>query len=113
MTRYVKFTENNDHEGESWNFWLPVDGNEQELEVLAVLVATDDEYPEYELDLDHPEDETAVDAFVRRAKQVEGGYMDSDNKVTGVLTVPPDLDVDKLYKGGIKGLFKAGAEEAS
>lgn len=107
---FVKFIEINDHEGETWVFWLQRDGNEVALNALAAVLSalTRDEDAEYEdasyqLDLDQSEDEAAVDVMVRHAPH---GYLPTFTKVTGRLVIPADLvEVDRLYKGGIRGLF--------
>jgi hypothetical protein len=100
----VKFTENNDWEGETWHFWLQCDGNATALaRLLVALHDTYDEDPEYTLDLDNPTDEATVDTLVEHA---EGGYMASQNKVVGTLTLPEVFDFDDFYKGGIRDYFK-------
>lgn len=107
MTRFVRFVENNDHEGEEWRFWLQVNGNEKELKRLRkILFAT---MPSnYTIDdLSDAVPESHVDTMVSFAF---GGYMDSDHKCTGRLELPLDdafgnLD-DLFYKGQIMDFFK-------
>lgn len=112
-TRFVKFTENNDNEGESWNFWLQLDGNEAQLKELQSWLGTfDDNGESYELDMT-PVDESEVDILV---KHTDSGYMNYQNKVTGVFTCPQpqtkDEDDgwewlnDQFYKGDIARHFK-------
>jgi hypothetical protein len=112
---YVKLVEKNEHEGETWTFWLQIDGNEANLrrlcDVLAEYEEASDEASEYTLDLDVRLSDHDVDGLVEHGG---GGYMAYHTKVTGVLTVPEGLlerteygpSLDRLYKGGIKGLFK-------
>lgn len=115
--KFVKFTENNDNEGESWNFWLQLDGNEAQLKELQSWLGTfDDDGESYELNMT-PVDESEVDIVVKHTDQ---GYMDYNNKVTGVFTCPqPEGDVanyeadegwdflsDNFYKGRIARHFK-------
>jgi len=115
--KFVKFTEHNDWEGEDWNFWLQLDGNEAALKDLQSWLGTfDDDGEQYELDMT-PVDEKEVDMLVKHSGQ---GYMDYENKVTGTLEVPqvqykdtePDLVEgqdwlnDNFYKGDIKRHFK-------
>lgn len=107
MTDFIRLHEYNDHEGESWNWWLQVDGNENELDKLAGLVVSieyvDVWEPPYSLS-GPAEPEAVVDKLVEYA---ESGYYSAHNKVTGKFTCPHDLgpDGELLYKGGIKDFF--------
>lgn len=112
--RFARFIEANEHEGETWNFWLELTGdNGGQLETLQERIwdATVDENGEAKLDAqefaltEDVEDETIVDALVLYSD--EAGYMPTHQKVTGVFTCPEDLGehLEKLYKGGIKDLF--------
>lgn len=110
---FVKFTEHNDNEGEDWNFWLQLDGNEDELNELYHWLNTfDDDGESYELDMTAvPESE--VDILVKHTGQ---GYMDYENKVTGTFKcpIPTSIDEDEgwewlndhFYKGDIARSFK-------
>lgn len=113
--KFVRFNETNDHEGETWTFWLQVDGNEAELDKLANLIcdlddaAEEHEEPEFYL-ADHREEtlsEEHVDVLVKHA----GGttYMAAHTKVVGTFTCPDELgDGGRvLYKGQIRKLFTA------
>ena len=108
MNLYAKFTEHNEQEGETWRFWIPIDGNEKALDRLnAAIDAADPE--EYELDLT-PVPEVEVDVLVKHTGDC--GYMDRDIKLAGVLTgmmrsTTEDGEGDEhpLYKGGIKDLM--------
>lgn len=115
--KFVKFTEHNDHEGESWNFWLQLDGNEAQLKELQAWLGTfDNDGEQYEIDMT-PVDEFEVDVLV---KYSEEGYMDEQNKVVGTFKCPevkykdqePDLVEgwdwlnDNFYKGDIARHFK-------
>lgn len=101
---FVRFTENNDWEGESWNFWLQVDGNQDQLKRLKELA--DETCGVYELDLDETRTEDYVDL---RVKDAWSGYNCSDNKVVGTLQDLPevvDWDYDDpFYKGRIEEFF--------
>lgn len=96
--KFVKFTEINDWEGETWYFWLQLDNNESELKELESWLGTfDDNGQEYELDMT-PVDEKEVDALVKHGGQ---GYMDYHNKVTGIFICPqPSEEVQKNDEGG-------------
>ena len=113
--KFVKFTEHNDNEGEDWNFWLQLDGNEPQLKELQAWLGTFDDYGDgYELDMT-PVDESEVDVLVKHTGQ---GYMNYENKVTGTFTCPQPKEQNKeeeegwdwlnnnFYKGGIAGHFK-------
>lgn len=111
--RFVKFTERNENEGETWVFWLQLDGNDAELvklwDLLADLEDEDEDEPEFELD-DWAEEtlpEEHVDVLVKHA----GGttYMAAHTKVVGTFTCPDELGDGgrALYKGQIRKLFIA------
>ena len=102
--RYVKFTETNESEGETWAFWLQYDGNEAALAELRSRLAAHVD-PPYAL-ADETEDESAVDLFVRNA--ADDMYLPSDSKITGTLVLPDKFDehLEELYKGGIQDLFR-------
>lgn len=109
--QFVKFTEVNDWEGETWHFWLPVEGNEVQLVRLAVV--TRDEECEYSLDMKNPLNEAAVDILVANADDTD--YMAEHTKVAGILRLPEELDehLGEFYKGGIVQLFTAAKRIAS
>lgn len=114
MTRYVKFLEENDWEGEEWTLWLQLDGNEAALYDLDLALRNptpndnvqDDESPSsYGLYLDVQLNEHEVDVLVEHGGS---GYMALHTRVDGVLRVPTDLasDLDSyLYKGAVRRLF--------
>lgn len=112
MTKFVQYTEENDHEGETWHFWLQVDGNEEQLAKLRGLLAAESEDGELDLDYtltENVEPESVVDKLVQYADM---GYMRTHTKVLGSLTCPADLgeDGDELYKGRIADHFTTGGE---
>lgn len=89
---FVRFVEENDHEGETWTFWLQGTGNEEPLAKLAGIIAEYEEAQgsdsEYQLDVMTRLDEHDVDVLVQHGG---GGYMANHHKVVGTLTVPDDL----------------------
>lgn len=121
-SNYVKFEEENDHEGETWTFWLQLDGNTDQLDKLGGLIEQYEEArgsdSEYQLDTEVRLSELEVDTLVAYAGS---GYMRYHHKVVGVLTVPDGLlaedeygkNLDSLYKGGVKKLFKPGGSVSS
>jgi hypothetical protein len=123
--KFVKLTEENEWEGETWRFWLQVDGNEDALlrlhvalDALAALYRDGEPGSPFVLDsIDHAKDESYVDVLIEQADEEEGGYMASDHKVTGVLRVPDwpaptdfggRIEQD-LNKGGVCELFQETA----
>lgn len=115
QTTFVRMREINEPEGEAWNWWLELDGNEVQIGELAELIsraANDgegyDDFP-YELILADHEPESVVDKLVQYA---EDGYYSSHNKVSGLFTCPDSLgqDADRLYKGGILDLFLTSSD---
>ncbi len=115
--KFVRFDETNEHEGETWTFWLQVDGNEDQLDKLWNLLIEanknpdddDEEYEEFAYDLSDRAEETVfehdVDVLVKRA--AGNGYMAAHHKVVGKFTCPDSLGdgADDLYKGKIRKLF--------
>lgn len=107
--QYLKLTENNDWEGETWHFFVPVEGNEEALKLLREKVAS---FGGEEFEVDqrlYPESE--VDLLVKNA---EVGYLREYYKLEGkVLTqklreIIADEDfTEKFYKGGIRDLVTA------
>jgi hypothetical protein len=112
---FVRLIENNEHEGESWAFWLQWQGNQEALRAVGRLITRLGLKQQYDLAL--PDDETVtlgedeVDLLVQFGGS--GGYMASNIKCTGALElVPRHLDepddeyLDRLlYKGGLVRLF--------
>lgn len=114
---FVKFEEENHHEGETWTFWLQRESNEAELDKLGGLIEQYEEAQgsdsEYQLDTEVRLSEDEVDTLVAYAGS---GYMRYHHKVVGTLTVPDDLlqhdeeygtTLDALYKGGVRKLFQS------
>ncbi|WP_327139401.1 hypothetical protein [Nocardia sp. NBC_01327] len=124
MTTYRRFIETNDHEGETWNFWLQVDGNMTALAILGDQLDKLKALMDWPFDLTSEQlDEPEVDLLIRFG---ESGYMNQHNKINGSLRLPAilacgnftgvtygdltDEVTDLLYKGGIEKLFTGGAE---
>jgi hypothetical protein len=104
--QYLKLTENNEWEGETWHFFVPVQGNEEATKLLKQLVMS---YggEEFELD-DKLYSESEVDTLVRNT---DSGYMDHYNKLSGTIKlgalrgIKADEDfTEKFYKGGIRDI---------
>jgi hypothetical protein len=111
--KFVRLTEHNDNEGETWSFWLQANGNESQLEKLGDLLdeeAEEDDWEgfPYSLDLEDEVSEYIVDALVRYSSD---GYYPDHTKVVGLLILPVDLEVDDLYKGGVRDFFNTEVPE--
>lgn len=106
---FVPLVEHNDWEGETWTFWLQVEGNEDELVKLYQWISGYELEETFELDVNDRESEDVVDRMVERATV---GYNYSDNKIVGKLNLPEVKSEeelrDLLYKGGIEDYFKEG-----
>lgn len=100
-TPYVKLTEHNDWEGETWHFYIPLEGNEAALKVLQSKIAGLED--EYELDLEHPIALEDVNALLNHGNG-DTSYMDAHNKLEGFLDLIK-LESQGLYKGGIKSMM--------
>lgn len=99
--KFVQFTEANDNEGEEWNFWLQLDGNEKQLKELESWLGTfDDDGEQYNLYMGTVIEENEVDVLVKHGGQ---GYMDYHNKVTGTFACP-DFDGEETSKPGYEQL---------
>lgn len=107
--KFVPFTEENDHEGETWRFWLQYTGNETEIEKLAVLLIKlsygNEDFP-YKLDLNDLLNEHDATVIVEHG---QSGYMDYENLVPGTFACPTvendEDDADIFYKGRITRYF--------
>lgn len=120
---YVTFIERNDHEGETWRFYIPIANNLDALEVLGSALAIRDaalakefgyeeDEPQYELDCT-PLPAATVRTLVEHS---DGGYMADHQLLVGRLVLPPefratmsDPNEDPLYKGGIRDFMRADA----
>lgn len=108
--KFVKFTENNEWEGEIFTTWLQVNGNEAQLDKLHELLINadpdeDDDFP-YSLYLSDSEllSEEYVDVLVEHAEHM---------KVVGTLVCPESLgdNCELIYKNQINKLFTADTSE--
>lgn len=109
IAMYAKFVEENEWEGETWNFYIPIAGNEDALSALAsALKNSYDEFEQYRLDLDFPIPEFEVDVLVKHS---DAGYLHYHNKLAGTLVLTDETlteirgEDDPLYKGGIRDLM--------
>lgn len=106
---YVTLTENCNWEGETWRFYIPLEGNQDALARLeTALESFAEEEPEtFELDLT-PVPETEVDILVKHGG--DATYMDSHNKLVGLLVIP-DPKLAELAGGALEPLYKGEIRE--
>lgn len=104
MTRkFVRFTEVNEHEGETAQSWILTDGNGAALDDLAAYIEDTD--GQYVLDTDRELTEDQVDVLVEFGNDNDDRYLSQHTKYTGDIRFPDGFTVDDLYKGGISTLF--------
>lgn len=95
---YVRFTERNEHEGETWYTYIATHGNGDALTALAEIVTAcnaygqedyepDEDSDQYVLDLDSPLPAHVV-AILEAYDPDECGYMSRHCISAGVLTIP-------------------------
>lgn len=108
---FVRFVETNDHEGETWNFWLQMNGNEEALDGLVGYLEDHEDDEDVFVLADDELSDSEVDLLVRFAS---GDYMPSHSKVVGRLVLPDGFEGktpnDLFYKGGITDFFTAAIE---
>lgn len=101
--KYYRLSENNEWEGETWHFYIPVEGNEEEMVKLKekyidgeIYCVSIKKFTEERVDILCEDDNNT-------------SYMNKHNKLKGKLTVPENLSPktdDPLYKGGICKFMK-------
>jgi hypothetical protein len=103
---YIQLVENNEWEGETWHFYIPVAGNEKAIGALSTLIQLwdqDPEEPEYAISAKRLT-EAQVDALVEYGST--GGYMAEHNKLAGRLDAEAIRDCGDLYKGSIRDFMR-------
>jgi hypothetical protein len=114
---YVTLVEHNEHEGETWRYYMPVTGNADALNDLDDALRQRDDYgceheAKYVLHLNFSVPESTVDILVEHS---DSGYMAYHNKLDGYLVLTPEVlhqiadeecDEDPLYKGRIRDLMR-------
>lgn len=107
---FVKFTECNEWEGETWNFYIPYDNNAKELTELAFLFQKfEKDFPEdfnpYTLEINNLISEFDVDDLCKQKSNTT--YLNEHNKLIGKLNLADMTNIDDdLYKGGIERFVK-------
>lgn len=104
---FVRLRERNENEGETYDYWLQVNGNEDALAELAEVL-DDDFFEDTNLRLEPQRPEHEVDLLV---EETQSGYMDLTQKFTGRLEWPhAQMSMEDwseaIYKGSIEDCFK-------
>lgn len=111
---FFKLTEHNGWEGETWHFFLPVEGNEAAVEYLIEVCLKFEKMGMGDLDLEFGEDlvkENEVDVLVKHS---DSGYMDMYNKLEGKVDLEKlqhhidNEDADTFYDNVLTYLGKGG-----
>lgn len=110
VRQYAVLTENCEWEGETWQFYIPLTGNEDSLAgLLGAVRRLNSRFPSadepFELDLT-PISEGEVDTLVKQGGDTT--YMAAHNKLEGRLVLTDEVlaelaggSMDPLYKGRI------------
>lgn len=102
---YICLIETNDWEGETWHFYFPAIGNDDAIKHLRELFEMQDDESEMEeggsFDFYHRLfDEDEVDLLCEMSG--DEGYFNSHSKWKGTLDLPGDLELQQLYKFGLR-----------
>jgi hypothetical protein len=100
---YLRLTERNDWEGETWHFFIRIQGNEEALNKIAAAVVGSEEF---HID---PTEYTEEEVDRRICDDPGSGYMPMNNKLVGILKKLPATKeklLEKMYKGGIRKFQK-------
>lgn len=79
--KYYIFTEHNDYEGETWNFYIPMEKLHRDI-IAQAIESTDEFDSPYEIS-DKAYDEVEVDFIIRNIKGTSS-YMSEFNKCNGI-----------------------------
>lgn len=95
--KYMMFTENNEWEGETWNFFIPIEGNEAVIEKIRKLIRGNSAY-----ELGEPVwTQSEVEKLLRKPSRTD--YINEFNLVSAVNDLPDTIDWerdnDPFYKG--------------
>jgi hypothetical protein len=111
---YTPLIENNDHEGETWTWWIRVEGNEGVLDLINDTILAARDVSEYFEEYDLPEwpngDRITDEQLAVLLRWSDGGYYRAHNPVYGRLVLPndffdPEFGIferhESLYTGGL------------
>lgn len=108
MKTYVKFTEHNDWEGETWHFYIPIQGNELTLDRIGELINGNEFY-----ELKRKKEYTEQEVDFLCGEEGSTTYMNQHNKVKSINKLPLVVDFeidDPFYKGSPWELEELGDE---
>lgn len=100
---FYRITENNNNEGETWYFYVPMT-TEEANHLFNLFNFAIDDWSDFPYEISDPIAEHTIDTLVEFAND-DGGYMNTHNKCVGatgsiiLLTLEDILDDDILYKG--------------
>jgi hypothetical protein len=109
---FQELIEENDWEGETWSFWIPVKGNEDEIERLTTLLK---DFDDNGYSMGDTATASEINVLIKHSKD-ECSYMERHNKLEGLLRLPdkPGAEiVESLYKGGVCDMMKKPAKKRS
>lgn len=101
---FTQIIEHNEPEGESWSYWLQVEGNQEALNALFDAIEREGLEDEYEI-TEQTIYEWELEPVIRYGN-FGYGYMQQHHKFSGKLTLPEDFHPNILYKGQIEGYFE-------
>lgn len=102
--RFTQMVETNEHEGESWCYWLQLDGNQVAIDELIGLIEEEELEEQYEF-TGVLADLWEVDVLADKGN-FGYGYCNQHSKIEGEFEMPPNFRVDDIYKGQIEKFFK-------
>lgn len=104
----VCFSEHNEHEAETWNFYIDKEGNEEAIKRMQAKLAKHKLLDRYEFGDDIPLREVKI-----LVKHSRSGYTRFERHLPGRLNLGDDFDEwdeeqldDCLYKCGIEGFIE-------
>lgn len=95
VMKYIKFTEYNEWEGETWNWYMPLKGNGKDFKKIKVLIRYNSSYRIEKIELT----KNSLNALIEHSSD---GYMKSHNRAIGFRNIPKEIDWvkdDPFYKG--------------
>lgn len=102
---YRQFIERNEHEGETWHFYIPVEGNEEALIEFGAMKIDGGDFH-----LRNDKIFSAEEVSIIEENDSMGGYLPRHNRLEGKLDLTDIRKLgsqelhDYLYKGGIRNL---------
>lgn len=108
--QYVRLTEHNEWEGETWHRYLPLQGNQDALRQLGLFLGeVEGEDAEWFSLSEETLTETQVDTLVEYGNDENCSYAEQHKKLRGRLNVENLTEVGQLTKGQITDFLFDGA----